>query len=123
MSLEMTGKIAKVLDTQSGVSKAGKEWIKQSFVLDNGAKFNPEVSFNLFGQEKVDMLNGFNVGDEIEVAFNLSSREYNGNYYTSADVRKMQKNEMYDTVLKEELEQSNNGTLQESLKQDSDLPF
>lgn len=123
MSLEMTGKIAKVLDTQSGVSKAGKEWIKQSFVLDNGAKFNPEVSFNLFGQEKVDMLNGFNVGDEIEVAFNLSSREYNGNYYTSADVWKMQKNEMYDTVLKEELEQSNNGTLQESLKQDSDLPF
>ena len=123
MSLEMTGKIAKVLDTQSGVSKAGKEWIKQSFVLDNGAKFNPEVSFNLFGQEKVDMLNGFNVGDEIEVAFNLSSREYNGNYYTSADVWKMQKNEMYDTVLKEELEHSNNGTLQESLKQDSDLPF
>ena len=123
MNLEMKGKLVKVLESQKGVSKAGKEWIKQSFVLDNGAKFNPNICFNLFGQEKVDMLIGFNVGDDIEVLFNVSSREYNGNYYTSADVWKMQKNDMYDTVLKEELEHSNNGTLQESLKQDSDLPF
>ena len=91
MNLEMKGKLAKVLDAQKGVSKAGKEWVKQSFVLDNGAKFNPEICFNLFGQEKVDMLNGFNVGDDIEVLFNVSSREYMGNYYTSADVWKMQK--------------------------------
>mgnify|MGYP003629874195 FL=1 len=91
MNLEMKGKLAKVLDAQKGVSKAGKEWVKQSFVLDNGAKFNPEICFNLFGQEKVDMLIDFNVGDDIEVLFNLSSREYNGNYYTSADVWKMQK--------------------------------
>jgi len=91
MNLEMKGKLAKVLDAQKGVSKAGKEWIKQSFVLDNGAKFNPEICFNLLGQEKVDMLIGFNVGDDIEVLFNLSSREYKGNYYTSADVWKMQK--------------------------------
>tara|TARA_R110000824_G_scaffold200628_1_gene384634 strand:- start:108 stop:446 length:339 start_codon:yes stop_codon:yes gene_type:complete len=91
MSLEMTGKLVKVLEAQSGTSKAGKEWIKQSFVLDNGAKFNPEVAFNLFGQEKVDMLLEFSAGDEVEILFNLSSREYKGNYYTSADVWKMQK--------------------------------
>lgn len=91
MNLEMKGKLAKVLDAQKGVSKAGKEWVKQSIVLDNGAKFNPEICFNLFGQEKVDMLSDFNVGDDIEVLFNLSSREYKGNYYTSADVWKMQK--------------------------------
>ena len=93
MSLEMTGKLVKVLEAQSGTSKAGKEWIKQSFVLDNGAKFNPEVAFNLFGQEKVDMLLEFSAGDEVEILFNLSSREYKGNYYTSADVWKMQKAE------------------------------
>jgi len=55
MNLEMKGKLVKVLDAQKGVSKAGKEWIKTSIVLDNGAKFNPEICFNLFGQEKVDM--------------------------------------------------------------------
>jgi len=78
MNLEMKGKLVKVLDAQKGVSKAGKEWIKTSIVLDNGAKFNPEICFNLFGQEKVDMLLDFNVGDDIEVLFNLSSREYKG---------------------------------------------
>lgn len=91
MNLEMKGKLVKVLDAQKGVSKAGKEWIKTSIVLDNGAKFNPEICFNLFGQEKVDMLLDFNVGDDIEVLFNLSSREYKGNYYTSADIWKMKK--------------------------------
>ena len=91
MNLEMKGKIAKVLDIQKGVSKAGKEWVKTSVILDNGNQFNPEVCFNLFGQEKVDMLKDFKVGDEVEVLFNLSSREYNGNYYTSADIWKMKK--------------------------------
>ena len=56
MNLEMKGKLVKVLESQKGISKAGKEWVKQSFVLDNGAKYNPEVSFNLFGQEKVDQM-------------------------------------------------------------------
>jgi len=78
MAIPILGMLWKVLDAQKGVSKAGKEWIKTSIVLDNGAKFNPEICFNLFGQEKVDMLLDFNVGDDIEVLFNLSSREYKG---------------------------------------------
>ena len=91
MSLEIKGNLVKVLELQSGTSKAGKEWVKQSFVIDTGAKYNPEICFNLFGQDKVDLLLQFSVGDEVEVLFNLSSREYKGNYYTSCDVWKMQK--------------------------------
>jgi len=93
MSLEVKGTLVKVLELQSGTSKAGKEWVKQSFVLDTGAKYNPEVCFNLFGQQKVDMLLEFSAGDNVTVLFNLSSREYKGNYYTSADVWQMQKDE------------------------------
>jgi len=89
MSLEVKGTLVKVLELQSGTSKAGKEWVKQSFVLDTGAKYNPEVCFNLFGQQKVDMLLEFSAGDNVQVLFNLSSREYKGNYYTSADVWQM----------------------------------
>ena len=98
MNLEMTGKIVKILDAQSGVSKAGKEWVKQSFILDNGAKYNPTVCFNLFGEEKVALLNGLAVGDTVDVAFNLSSRQYNGNWYTSCDVWKMQRTGTPPTV-------------------------
>ena len=73
MSLEIKGNLVKVLELQSGTSKAGKEWVKQSFVIDTGAKYNPEICFNLFGQDKVDLLLQFSVGDEVEVLFNLSS--------------------------------------------------
>ena len=42
MSLAITGKLVKALDVESGTSKAGKEWKKQSFVIDTGAQYNPE---------------------------------------------------------------------------------
>ena len=37
------------------------------------------------------MLNGLNDGDEIEVFFNLSSREYNGRYFHNIDAWKIEK--------------------------------
>ena len=60
MSLAITGKLVKALDEESGTSKAGKEWKKQSFVIDTGAQFNPEVCFSLFGEDKIAMLQGIN---------------------------------------------------------------
>ena len=68
MSLAVTGKLVKALDVESGTSKAGKEWKKQSFVIDTGAQFNPEVCFSLFGEDKIGMLQGINPGEEIEVS-------------------------------------------------------
>ena len=91
MSLAITGKLVKALDVESGTSKAGKEWKKQSFVIDTGAQFNPEVCFSLFGEDKIAMLQGINPGEEIEVSFNLSSREYNGRYYHNIDAWRINK--------------------------------
>ena len=91
MSLAITGKLVKALDVESGTSKAGKEWKKQSFVVDTGAQFNPEVCFSLFGEDKIAMLQGINQGEEIEVSFNLSSREYNGRYYHNIDAWRINK--------------------------------
>jgi hypothetical protein len=85
MSLSITGKLVKKLETENITSKAGKEYVKQSFVIDTGDQYNPNVAFGLFGQEKVDMLISHKEGDEIEVLFNLSSREHKGRYYTQAD--------------------------------------
>ena len=54
-------------------------------MIDTGAQFNPEICFSLFGEDKIAMLQGINPGEEIEVSFNLSSREYNGRYYHNID--------------------------------------
>lgn len=85
MSLAVKGKLVKVLPLESGTSKAGKEWKKQGFVIDSGDQFNPEICFSLFGDDKIAMLRNFGPGQEIEVSFNVSSREFNGKYYHNLD--------------------------------------
>ena len=85
MSLTIKGKLSSKLSVESGTSTAGTEWKKQSFVVDTGAQYNPEVCFQLFGEDKIQMLSHHNEGDQIEVSFNLSSNEYNGKYYSNID--------------------------------------
>lgn len=87
--LKIKGKFIKATTTQTGTSKAGKEWSKKSFVIDTGSQYNPEIAFGLFGVDKIALLQGIEQGQEIEVYFNLNSREYKGNYYTSADAWKI----------------------------------
>jgi hypothetical protein len=89
MSNTIKGKITKVLEVESGTSKAGKEWRKQDFVVDTGDQYNPEVCFNLFGDEKIEMLSKFSEGQEVEISFNVSSREFNGKYYHNLDAWKI----------------------------------
>ncbi len=88
--MNVTGKLVKVLDTETGVSKAGKEWMRKSFVIDTGAKYNPEICFGLFGDDKVAMIDSCSLGDELTISFNLSSREFKGRYYTQADAWKIE---------------------------------
>ena len=82
--LKLSGKIKSKLEIETGTSKAGKSWSKQSFVIDTGKEYNPDVCFSLFG-DKVDLLNNFKEGQEVEVKFNVSSREFNGKYYHNLD--------------------------------------
>ena len=88
MSLTITGN--RKLSIESGTSKAGNEWKKQTFVLDTGSQYNPEICFQLFGEEKIELLNHYNEGEQIKVSFNLSSKEYNGRYFHNIDAWKIE---------------------------------
>jgi hypothetical protein len=84
-SLSVQGKLSRKLSVEGGTSQAGNEWTKQSFLLDTGAQYNPEICFQVFGEDKIEMLNHHNEGDQVEVSFNLSSREFNGKYFHNID--------------------------------------
>jgi len=88
-TLQTSGRIIKILDIESGTSKAGKEWKKQSFVIHTGDEYNPEVCFSLFGEDKIEKLSTFSENQTVNVSFNLSSREYNGKYYHNIDAWKI----------------------------------
>lgn len=88
--MKVTGKLTKVLALEQGTSKAGKEWVKRSFVIDTGDQYNPELCIETFGEEKVKMLSNVAEGDQVEVSINLSSREYKGRYYTQVSAWKIE---------------------------------
>ena len=82
--MEVTGKLVKILELETGVSKAGKEWKKQSIVIDTGNDFNNEVCVSAFG-DKVGQMNKLEIGMEVSVLCNVYSREYNGRYFHNID--------------------------------------
>jgi hypothetical protein len=83
--MKITGKLVKKLDRETGTSKSGKSWEKQSILIEQaGTEYNKEVVVSFFG-DKVKSLRDINEGSEVNVSINLSSREYNGKYYHNID--------------------------------------
>ncbi len=82
--MEVIGKLVKKLPLESGVSKSGKNWQKQSIVIDNGDEFNNLIAVSVFG-DKIDKLNRLELGMDVSVMCNIYSREYNGKYYHNID--------------------------------------
>jgi len=82
--MEVTGKLVKKLELETGTSKAGKEWQKQSIVIDTGGEFNNEVCISAFG-DKLKQMNKLEIGMEVSVLCNVYSREYNGRYFHNID--------------------------------------
>ena len=125
MELKATGKIVKILEKVTGQKKDGSaEWVKQSFVIDNGEQYKNLASFEVFGEEKVEKLNKYNkVGDEVEVSFNISCNEWQGKYYTTLQAWKVFKatNEMQDAVNKIDTAFETVTNIKEG--DNSDLPF
>jgi len=109
--MEVTGKLVKVLEKQTGTSKAGKEWQKQSFVIDTGEQYNNIACFELFG-DKINLLKA-KTGDNITVSFNINCNEWQDKYYTSLQAWKI--DNVNDVESKAKTENFN--------EQESDLPF
>lgn len=83
--MELEGRIARKLPVQTGTSARGA-WAKQEFILEyQEGNFPSQVCMNVWGDDKVKELDKYQVGDKVKVSVNLSSREYNGRWYT--DVR------------------------------------
>lgn len=76
--MEIKGKVVAVLPVQSGVSKAGKDWKKQSFILESSGK---KVCLDLFG-DKVGLVKN---GESLTAHVDIDSREYQGKWYTNVN--------------------------------------
>jgi len=79
--MEIKGTIIAALPETSGVSKAGNQWKKKEYVLENtDSQYPRKVAFTCFG-DNADKIN-LQVGQVATVYFDIESREYNGRWYT-----------------------------------------
>lgn len=75
-------KIEKRFDLATGEGRNG-QWTRQDYLAVYGDKYPKSFVFSLMN-DKVDKFKGLlSVGSEVELSFDIESREYNGKYYTN----------------------------------------
>ncbi len=83
--MELAGKIIAVLEARGGVSKTtGNSWKTQEYVIETHEQYPRRMCFNVFGEDKINQMN-IQVGDELNVFFDINAREYQGRWFN--DIR------------------------------------
>ena len=82
--MEINGTIYRILPRQDVVFGDGTRKVKGGFVIMREGDYPKPVAFELFGEERLSMLNGLNLGMPVRVSFYAESREgKDGRYYTT----------------------------------------
>jgi hypothetical protein len=89
MALDVIGKIIQVMDPVRGTSKAGKDWVKQEFILETQETYPKKICIGMMG-EKTNEISKYRVEDMVKVHLNIESREYNGKWYTNINAWKIE---------------------------------
>lgn len=81
--MNLQAKLIKKEAVQKGMGKNG-EWQKQNFIFETTGQYPKKVCVSVWG-DKVNDYASLVENNDYDVAFDVESREYNGNWYT--DVR------------------------------------
>ena len=89
--MKIKGQIISISDVE--VAGSGK---KLNFQIDTKEEYNNIISFDMFKSgdyiKHVEEFSTFNnVGDTVEVEFNIKSREYQGRWYTNLEAWRVNK--------------------------------
>ena len=88
---EIKGKIKLIEEIQ----QVSDKFKKRLFVVETSDEKYPQSIPLEFTQDKVSLLDSFNVGDEVTVAFNLRGNEYKGKHYLSLSAWKIEGKEPF----------------------------
>tara|TARA_R100001244_G_scaffold9274_1_gene11330 strand:- start:616 stop:948 length:333 start_codon:yes stop_codon:yes gene_type:complete len=88
MDLRAKGKVKKIFDKVTGTSKTGNEWEKRDFVITTDGEYPKDVCFTTFG-DKTSVVEYLKVGQDVEVFFDITSREHGGKYFHNVNAWKI----------------------------------
>lgn len=86
IEMEIKGKVVQLLPLQTGAGKNGT-WKKQDFVIETDGQYPKKVCISAWG-DKVGA-ESLQVGKDVNVSFDVESREYNGKWYTDLKAWKL----------------------------------
>jgi len=90
MSVELEGKLVKVLPEQTGEGRNGR-WKRQEFVIETEDRYPRQILIQLWN-DKADLIHDYKEGDKIKASVNIESREVNsGKWFTNIKAWKLQK--------------------------------
>ena len=82
--MEIIGTIYKILRKEEVTFGDGTKKTKGGFVIMREGEYTKPVAFELFSEERLELLNGLNIGTTVKVNFIANSREgKDGRYYTT----------------------------------------
>lgn len=84
MAIDIKCRLVGKLQVQNGNSARGA-WCKQDFIVETIETYPRKICMNVWGDDKVAELSGYNIGENLTISVNIESREFNGRWYT--DVR------------------------------------
>lgn len=84
--MEISGKIIVALPAQGGVSKAGKEWSRQDYVIETKEQYPKKIAFSIMNDNIMNF--GLTVGQEVDIHIDINATEWNGKWYNSSHVGK-----------------------------------
>jgi hypothetical protein len=88
--MEIQGTLIKILPIETGQKNGGGEWSSQTIILEQEGQYPKPAAVVLFG-DKINLLNGIQLNDKLNVSINVESREYNNKYFTKINAWKISK--------------------------------
>lgn len=85
MANQIVGRLLKVLPLESGDGKNNKTWKKIPFLLETEGEHSKQICMDAWG-DVADKISNEKIGTLITANIDISSREYNGKYYTQLKV-------------------------------------
>lgn len=120
MNYYTKGKVYEKGQMTEGVSASGNSWARMTLVLEvMMGKYSKKMAFQV-ATNNIDAVRAFNVGDAVEVGWDLSSREYTNkegirSWFTQADLHSIKADA--PEVVEEAV------AVDSAMNADSDLPF
>jgi hypothetical protein len=124
--MDIKGKLVQLLPLQTGQGKNG-QWRKQDIIIETQGQYPKKVCISIWG-DKINE-SQLQIGNELNISFDVESREYNGRWYTDVKAWKVdgagassdggQYNQSREYNPSQEYQQSSSS----SAPDESDLPF